>query len=309
MPASKPLVGVVLVNFNGLKFLPACVSSLANQTHDNLKVVIVDNASTDGSREWIERQPSEIERVLLDSNTGITGGNNAGIKRCQELGCDEIFILNNDTELEPDCVEKLIAAREPKCLLVPKIYFYSDRNLINNNFGDFDFVKGISRHYFYGQPDSEASQKTQYGTMTSTCALLVPSEAFASIGTMDDKYFIYWDDTDFAARAVKTGYKIKFVPEAVLYHKESMSSGGDKLGPLPLYYLTRNRLYFMEKNSPSPLSRLAFRFYFSVTAFAKSVLWRLRGNRQALFAMHAGIRDYRKRKLGYADPKVYKLES
>src|SRR5579863_2154446 len=104
-----PLVGIVLVNFNGAKFMPDCVQSLRANDYARFKIVIVDNLSTDGSREWIGQLDASIEKVLLDSNTGITGGNSAGMSRCIELGCDQILLLNNDTIQAQDFISRMVA--------------------------------------------------------------------------------------------------------------------------------------------------------------------------------------------------------
>ena len=303
----EPLVGIVLVNFNGGKFMPDCLASLTANDYGKHKIVVVDNLSTDGSREYVAGLDESIEKVLLDSNTGITGGNSAGMRRCLELGCEEILLLNNDTVLQSDLVTRLVEAREPNRLLVPRIYFNDNPTLINTNFGDFDFLRGLSTQRFYGQPDSEASSRSCLGTMASTCALMFPAQLVREIGFMDDAFFIYFDDTDFVARAVKSGYFVKYVPEAKLWHKESSSSGGKPLGPLPLYYQTRNRLYFMAKHRRSRLGLGLFWIYFLLTRFVRTFQWRKRGDRASLAASRAAISDYRARRMGFAMPDRYNL--
>jgi GT2 family glycosyltransferase len=288
--------------------MPQCLETIATQTYPALQVILVDNASSDGSQQWIAALPSSYEKIFLDKNTGITGGNNAGMQRCLEKGCRYIFLLNNDTVLEPDAIEKLVAATEPNRLLIPRIYFYDAPTVINTNFGDFDYVRGITLPRFYGEKDSEKTSQSSLGTMASTCALMFPSSLVEEIGMMDEKYFMYFDDTDFVARAVNHGYKVKYVPESKLLHMESSSSGGDALGPLPLYYQTRNRLYFMRKHQGSVLKRTLFASYFWMTRAVKLANWLLRGDRKSLFAFASAIRDYRGGKLGHAAPSRYRLE-
>jgi GT2 family glycosyltransferase len=298
----SPKVGVVLVNFNGMKFMPECLDTLSCQTYPNVCPIVVDNASTDGSREWLSSLESSFVTVLLDDNTGITGGNNAGIRKCFDLGCDEIFLLNNDTVLDPDLIARLVEAREPHRLLIPRIYFYDAPGIINTNFGDFDYVRGLSLQRFYGEPDSEATEVVAEGTMASTCALMFPAALVEEIGLMDDNFFIYFDDTDFVARAVGAGYRVKYVPTAKLRHRESSSSGGQPLGPLPLYYQTRNRLYFMGKHQRDPAKMRLFLTYFWLTRAIHVVRWMLAGNKKSIFAFRAAIRDFRAGRLGYAPP-------
>ena len=303
----EPLVGIVLVNFNGARFMPDCLESLAANDYTNYKIIIVDNLSTDGSREYVAGLDASIEKVLLDSNTGITGGNSAGIQRCLELGCDEILLLNNDTVVQRDLLTRLVEAREPERLLVPRIYFHDAPTLINTNFGDFDYLRGRSAQRFYGRPDSEASTKPCLGTVASTCALMFPAELVKEIGLMDDAYFIYFDDTDFVARAVTAGYLVKYVPEAKLSHKESSSSGGKPLGPLPLYYQTRNRLYFMAKHQRNRLLLGVFWLYFLATRMVRMAQWWHAGDRASMAASRAAISDYRAGRMGYTAPDRYNL--
>ena len=304
---TEPLVGIVLVNFNGGKFMRECLETLGDNDYGRFRIVIVDNFSTDGSREFVAGLDDSVEKLLLDSNTGITGGNSAGMGRCLELGCQEILLLNNDTILRSDFVTRLVEAREPNRLLVPRIYFSDNPALINTNFGDFDFLRGRSTQRFYGQPDSDASSKSCLGTMASTCALMFSADLVRKIGFMDDAYFIYFDDTDFVARAVKAGYFVKYVPDAKLWHKESSSSGGQPLGPLPLYYQTRNRLYFMAKHRRSRLGLGLFWIYFLLTRFVRTIQWRKSGDRASLAASRAAISDYRARRMGFAMPDRYNL--
>jgi len=303
----RPLVGIVLVNYNGARFMPECIESLVSGDYSNFKLVIVDNRSTDGSREWIAALETPAEKLLLDSNTGITGGNNAGIKRCLDLGCDEILLLNNDTVEAPDFLSRMVDAREPRRMLVPRIYFHDAPTIINTNFGDFDYVRGRSIQRFYGQPDSEASSKPATGTMTGTCALMFSVDLVKEIGLMDDAYFIYFDDTDLVARAVKAEYLVKYVPEAKLWHKESSSSGGRPLGPLPLFYQTRNRLYFMAKHQRNRLLLSLFWLYFLSTRLVRVAKWQLSGDQASIFAFRAAFADYRAHRMGFAEPARYTL--
>jgi len=306
---NRPLVGIVLVNYNGLKFMPECIASLDDQDYPLIRVVVVDNASTDGSREWLATLPPRIEKIFLDENTGITGGNNAGMKKCLELSCDEVLILNNDTILESDTVNCLVRARAPGRLLTPRIYLYDAPGVLNNYFGDFDFLRGISVQRFYGQKDSDESSSPCEGTLASTCSLMVPAEAIGRVGFMDDQFFMYFDDVDYVSRAVQIGYRVKYVPDAMMLHREACSSGGELVGPLPLYYQTRNRLYFMAKHQKNRVKLALFFAYFWLTRSVYLLRWTIRRDRRSLHAFWTAIDDYRHRKLGYAPPSRFMLGS
>lgn len=305
---TNPLVGIVIVNYNGMKFMPACIESIDRQDYPNAIPILVDNDSSDGSKEWIAGLPAKYDKVLLDENTGVTGGNNAGIRRCLELGCDEIFVLNNDTVLEPDAVRRLVEAAESGRMLTPRIYSFDTPPTVNTYFGDFDFTRGISVQRFFGELDSERTEQTCFGTMASLCALMFPASMVDKVGLMDDDYFMYFDDVDFVTRAVQCGFSVKYVPESKIYHLESGSSGGETLGPLPLYYQTRNRLHFMVKHQPSRVRRSMFYLYFLLTRLVYVARWLAKRDRRSLYAFRAAIQDYRSGRLGYVPPSRFVLE-
>ena len=292
-------VGIVLVNYNGMKFMPDCLQSLAKIDYPQARVVIVDNASADGSADWAAMHFPEIAQVRHAGNLGITGGNNAGIAWCRENGCGWVLLLNNDTVVEPDFLSRLLDQNEPNCLLVPKIYFYDNKSVINNHLGSYDYWRGLHVDWFYGRPDSPASREVTMVTMANTCALLMRLEAAERVGLMDDSYFIYYDDTDFLTRAVRGGALIKFVPDAVVYHRESSSSGGGD-SPLSVYYLNRNRLYFMFKNQKNRLALVFFLFYFALTRLVKIAGYRRNGQSTQIRALRNAVADFRRGRMGQA---------
>lgn len=292
-------VGIVLVNYNGGKFMPDCLASLAKLDYTDTRIVVVDNASADGSASEAEILYPNITVIRHADNLGITGGNNAGMAWCRANGCEYMLLLNNDTVVQPDFLSNLLAQTEPNCLLVPKIYFYDNQTLINNHFGGFDYWRGVHTDWFYGKPDSPASGEVQMGTMANTCALLLPQEAVEQIGTMDDAYFIYYDDTDFLTRAVRAGLRIKFVPDSVICHRESSSSGGTD-SPLSIYYTTRNRLYFMRKHQKNPAALLFFWGYFLLTRVVVGVRCLRRRQYAQIRALRNGVADFLWGKTGRA---------
>ena len=292
------------MNYNGMKFMPECLASLSKIDYSRARIVIVDNASTDGSADWAERHFPSATLVRHADNRGITGGNNAGIQWCRENGCDWILLLNNDTVVEPDFLSRLMAYAEPACLLVPKIYFHDNTALINNHLGTYDYRRGLHQDWFYGKLDSPASREISLATMANTCALLMPQEVVAHVGLMDDVYFIYYDDTDFLTRAVRKGNYIKFIPDSVIYHRESSSSGGAD-SPLSVYYLNRNRLYFMRKHQTNRLVFGYFLVYFMLTRMIVAGRYLRRGQRTQFIALLNALADFCLGRMGHAPSRRY----
>ena len=232
-------------------------------------------------------------------NRGFTGGCNAGMEWCLAAGCDYVLLLNNDTAAEPDFLSRLMDHADPNCLVVPKIYFYDDRTLINSHVGRYDYWRGLHQDWFYRKPDSPASRQAQFAQMANGCALLIPKEILQRVGMLDEQFFMYAEDVDFITRAVRAGAKILFVPDAVIYHRESSSSGGAD-SPLSVYYNNRNRPRLLFKHQKNPLARSFFVLYFSATRMATSLRYLRRGQRAQLSALWRGVADALRGRMGIA---------
>ena len=295
-------IGIVLVNYNGFLFIIECLDSLAKIDYPNVRIVVVDNASSDGSLEQIAKNHTGVKIILLSDNFGFSRANNEGSRWCLSNNCEYVLLLNNDTIVEVDFLSKLMDQADSKAMLIPKIYCYPNKELINNNVGSFDYWRGVTIPYFYGKKDSQQSEKIQPVAMASACAILIPRNAFKEIGFLDESYFLYWEDTDFIVRAVNLGYQIKFVPQAVIYHKEGVSSGG-RASPLAIYYNNRNRLYFMSKYNKSLVGWIFFLGYYFLGRFAYIVIYLCRRQVRELKALILGVFDFFRGEMGYLTPE------
>ncbi len=300
--AQNAKVGIILVNYNGFPFIKDCLDSLGKIDYHNVQVVVVDNASSDGSPEWIAENHAKVKIIRLSDNFGFSRANNEGIKLCITNNCEYVLLLNSDTIVEADFLTKLMVEADPGVMFVPKIYCYPNKELINNKGGTFDYWRGVAIPYFYGKKDSLQSQKVQSVTMDSASAILIPANAFDNIGFLEEGYFLYWEDTDFIFRAVKYGYIIKIVPQAVIYHREGVSVGG-RASPLAIYYNNRNRLYFMAKNKKSMVHWLFFLFYYFLGRLAYIAIYLCRGQIRELKALSLGVFDFYRGKMGYLTPE------
>lgn len=301
-----PRVGVVIANYNGFPFIKECLDSLAAIDYSGVKIVVVDNASTDGSREWAsawQKLPRHL--IALSENKGFSGANNEGIRWCAADKCDYVLLLNNDTVVQPDFLSRLMDSAAAGSILVPKILAYHNRKLISSNAGHFDFRRGITVPWFYGKDDSERIRDAQTVPMAGACAILIPVGAFARVGLLDEKFFLYWEDTDFIVRAVREGFVVKFIPRAVIYHKESSSSGG-RASRLATYYNNRNRLYFMYKHQKNIAILIFFLAYFFSGRCAYIIVGACRGEFRKIKALIFGIFDFYKGKMGRAPAQRYK---
>ena len=153
-----PSVGIVAVNYNSAAFIGEFAESLRRVRYPNFRLIVVDSASTDGSADELARLVPDAVLLRSDENLGTAAGNNRGIAYCLEHGFDYVLLLNNDTVLTEDFLDRLVAAAGERTLAVPKILYYYDRRLISTHAGGFDWRRGVFRHTFHGRPDSAGRQ-------------------------------------------------------------------------------------------------------------------------------------------------------
>ncbi len=254
----------------------------------------MDNGSKDNSIEQIEALKPQLScKVTLianERNLGFAEGNNVGIR--QALGQEAssyVLLLNNDTEVASNFLEPLvqIAESQPEIGITgPKIYYYDEPKLIWSAGGVFDY-NGWTQQLGVNELDSPELNKLRQVDYVTGCAILVKRQVVEKAGMLDERFFIYYEETDWCARVARAGYQIWYVPQSVLWHKISLKARD--MSPTYIYLMTRNRLLFMRNLGRHPLQ-----IWFSlVTVDLRSVLawtvwkrhrearplrqWRLRG--------------------------------
>lgn len=289
-------IGIVIVNYNGAKFQNECIRSILATGFSSCKIIVVDNGSTDGSMEMLNEFPDgSVDKIFCHENFGVAKGNNIGIERSIALGCTHTLLLNNDTVLPPDFFEKFLAGvGKGDLVAVPKIYFYGT-DILWYAGGAFSKLKCNSYHMFYREKEG-AQQIPAQCEYAPTCCMLIHHSVFERIGMMDEKYFLYFDDTDFCFRLKLAGIPIRLVREACIYHKVSLSTGGEN-SKVTIYYGNRNRFYFHEKYKKyfSPLSGMFIRS----TRLLKYWKGCIKKNNNKL--IKRAIRDYKAGRMGRAD--------
>jgi hypothetical protein len=288
-------VAILTVNYNGGGHISEFLASLAGVSYSNWALVVVDNASSDGSPDEIARLFPTALLIRNDENLGITGGHNVGIRRCLEQGFDYVLFLNNDTVVEPDFLDGLVRAADDRAMVAPKTYLYGRCLLLDDTVGDFDWWRGVWRGWLYGKPEPPGFDRRR-PNMASLCCLLVPVGVFRDAGLMDERFFMYYDDFDFVRRAKVAGYGLRLETGAVIYHHKAASSGGID-SPFKLYYATRNRLHLMRKHLPAWRFGL-FLAYFLATRSAYLLALAARGRWVEWRATARGIADYFRGRLG-----------
>jgi len=246
MVKNLPLISTVILNWNGKEYLSACIQSVRKQTYPNIEIIFVDNASADGSVEYIKNSFSDLRLMINHENLGYGGGNNRGIR---EANGRYLFVLNSDTEIEEDCVEWLwrcIETDQKIGVTTPKILLYDQRDTVDAA-GLTIYPDGLS----IGRGRLEPQKKYNQGEEVffgSGCASLYRKEMLEEIGLFDADFFAYAEDTDLGWRARLRGWNAYYVPEAVVYHHHSKKFG--TYSPAKAFLVERNRIWVAWKNFP-----------------------------------------------------------
>ncbi len=249
MSSLPSLISVVVLNWNGQRTIERCLASLMKQTYRPLEIIVVDNASTDGSADFIEEKFPDVKLIRNDRNLGFGGGNNVGIRASNGR---YIMMLNNDTRLDSCCIEEL-----KKCIekddrygaCASKILLEFEDNLIDAA-GIVVCPDGLS----IGRGRLERGNQYDVETevfFASDCACLYRREMLDDIGLYDEDFFAYADETDMGWRARLAGWKCIYNPKAIVYHAHSASSG--TYSPFKAFLVERNRIWVALKNFPFSL--------------------------------------------------------
>ena len=248
MTSCSKKVSIILVNYNGLKDTISCVESLQGISYQNYEIIIVDNGSENDYRLLKDvYSGTNIKILSTNNNIGFSGGNNVGIKYALESKSDYILLLNNDTVVESDFLTSMVQTAEKnndEVVVTCKIMYESRRDIVWYAGGSFSKITSRTVSYGINKIDDEFSS-VKHVTFASGCCMLIPCYVVRVVGLMDEKYFLYCEDTDYCLRIIRSGYKIIFEPKSKIYHKVSASA--NRLPGIQTYYLVRNKLYIIKK--------------------------------------------------------------
>lgn len=258
-------VFIIVLNFNGKDDTVACLQSIEKLDTRNLKleVVVVDNGSEEEFNPPVGG--SKIKVIKNKENLGYAGGNNVGIKYALKHGADYVVILNNDTIVDKDLVAELLKTAQSDDrvgIVAPKIYFAKGYEFHKDRYkeseqgkviwyagGMMDLANVLGSHRGVDEVDEGQYERGEETDFASGCCLLVSKALFENVGLFDEKYFLYYEDSDLSERAKRAGFTIMYIPRAVLWHKNAGSAGGSG-SSLQDYYITRNRLLFGIRYAP-----------------------------------------------------------
>ncbi len=292
------LLSVIIPNWNGAKFLPTCLDALARQTYTSLEVIVVDNASQDGSQALVNTRYPAVRLLELPENRGFTGACNAGMEAAQG---EYIALLNNDTEADAEWAAAVVRAfaQYPDAGSVASKMLLFDRRDHLHTAGDFFTVDGRAGNRGVWQRDEGQFDHEEYVFSACGGSAVYRRAMLDEVGLLDDDFFFSGEDVDLGWRAQLAGWRCLYTPAAIVYHHLSATGGGSTAS----YYDGRNLIFILVKNYPAELWRKYG--FLVVRAQAKRAweavrAWRGEAARARLRGMWAGLwgapRMWRKRR-------------
>lgn len=245
---NKPLVSVIIINWNGGEVFKDCLKSLSKIDYKNWELIVVDNGSTDGSDKLVESGEWRVGSKLIhnNKNAGFAKANNQGIEFTKGK---YILLLNNDTKVEPDFLSKLVGRMENDNslgVIQPKIFLMDKKGYLDNA-GSFLTWIGFLDHWGFMQKDGlEFNQEKEIFSAKGAC-MLIRKKIIDKVGLFDEDFFSYFEESDFCWRVHLLGYKVIFYPQARIYHKVGFTI--KRLNVLDInFHYYKNRVCSLIKN-------------------------------------------------------------
>lgn len=288
--------GIVILNLNGAEVTLDCLASLRLSTYRDFFVIVVDNGSTDGSAARIRAGYPEVDVIETGRNLGFTGGNNVGMERALERGAEILMLLNNDTIADPGFLGAMadaLLSDDSVGAVTPRILFHEPADRIWSAGGDISLWRGIARHRgLRDHWDNPAYSRAIDVSFVTGCALCVRADVVRRVGLLDDDLFIYNEDTDYSLRVARAGWRMRYVPDALLWHREGYDSRRATGQRRRLQLCTRNILRVHRKHRRW-YHALTFFPWFAFRWVALAGLNALRkGDRDTAAGIMAGIRAH-----------------
>jgi GT2 family glycosyltransferase len=243
-----PSVLIIVLCHNRVDVTLACLQSLRKMQYANATILLIDNASHDDTAALVGLHYPEALVLETGENYGFAAGNNIGLRYAIEHGYDYALLLNNDTEVMPDFLSGLVAAAEadPSIGVAgPTIYYYDRPDTVWTTGGIIDWQRGDAHMRDLNRrglrwPIQAAPSDVDF---VSGCAMLCKRDVLERAGLLDERFFLYFEETEWCVRVLRAGYRIVHVPAAQIYHKIAPDEQADR--PHVHYYMVRNRLLFL----------------------------------------------------------------
>lgn len=271
-PRLMSLTSIITVNFNQPQVTLDFLRSVKENTLvENVEVILVDNGSIDDHEESYRSVYKNLVYIRSSVNLGFAGGNNLGIKIAKG---DYLLLLNNDTEITYNLIDVLIAEfnEHPEIgILSPLILYFDQPELIQ--YAGFTAMNYLTcRNQGIGNMEMDKGQFNMDSRETGYChgaAMMCRKADLETVGMMAENFFLYYEELDWCEKFKKAGKKIWFTGKTKVYHKESISVG--KMSSIKTYFMTRNRMLFIRRNT-SLFNTLLFTVYYLLFACVKQII-------------------------------------
>ena len=222
----SPNLHVCILNWNGGDTLSQCINSILSNDASNFRITVIDNGSIDKS---IENLDSQIGVVQLEKNHGFSVGYNLGINKCLSKDDEYIILLNYDTTVDSNFISSItnqISKNGSDYIYGVKILYDDNRNLLWYGGGVANLSKGVISHIGIRENHENYSCQTETDYVTG-CCMIIHKDNYLKLGGFDQSFFMYNEDVDLCLRAKEIGINCIYIPSAMIYHKVSLSTGGN----------------------------------------------------------------------------------
>lgn len=252
-------VCVILVNWNGWRDTIECLESCAGLSYPHVEIIVVDNGSTDDSIVRLRERYPQLRVIGTGANLGFAAANNVGMHAALELGAAYVWLLNNDTVVDPEALSELVDVirGDPTAgIACSKIYYLDAPDRLWFAGGRLSPWSGWALHRGVGEIDQTQYDETSEVDFATGCSLLACAAVVVACGPMAEDYFLYWEDADWCLRARHAGWRVVYVPRSRVWHKVG-GSLSSKSRHLHWRYEGRNRLLFTLRHRPQALGWIA----------------------------------------------------
>ncbi len=256
--SKSELISIIVLNYNGVEYLKKCLASILHQDYPNIEIILVDNASTDNSVNFVSSTFPQVKIIRNKRGLGFGGGNLVGVKAAKG---NKILLVSNDTWMKPDLLTKLNGFYDKNSFNVVAPYqadYESKSTYLNTSlidpFGHHIYIDNTETPPFY---------------LTGVC-LFCRKDFYLKTRGMDPKFFLYVEDADWFWRLLLLGYTFTYVPHSYIYHKGGGSTGGHNTKKLKadiFLYRNRNTLYMLLKNYSLPSLFIILPLYIVINVF------------------------------------------
>ncbi|MDR3573733.1 MAG: glycosyltransferase family 2 protein [Anaerolineaceae bacterium] len=253
MNSEEQTVAIVILNWNGGNDILDCLESVFHSSHKAIEVVIVDNGSEDGSSDAIRARFPRVHFLVNPQNLGFAKGSNQGMEWALERDIPYVLLLNGDALVDANTINELlaVAVREnEEVITCPRIYLGGSNHGTKRLWFAFGTVKlwaGLFQNPAFNQVDSSRWSQPQDMEYASGCCMLIPARVLRLVGMLDEAFFAYCEDIDFSLRIRKAGFRLRYVPTALLWHGSQLPTNRTRTSTYR-YLSTRNNLWVVRKH-------------------------------------------------------------